>query len=278
LAFNSNSELVGSVSGGCIEEDLIDWVNSGAIKDISCDVFEFGVTAEENERIGLPCGGSVKVLVQVLSRASDFSWIEKVLQSLLDRQCVERRLDLDSGNTCLEATTDFKLLEFRERALSQTFGPRMRLFLIGAGQLSQCVAAIAVAMDYEVCVIDPRVKPIEFWSGPKVELVRGMPDDILKTRTDSKSIVITLTHDPRIDDMALCEALEGPAWYVGALGSIRTTQRRMERLEELGIPKAACDRLHAPVGLSIGSKTPMEIAVAIIGEITQLRSYPNSDT
>ena len=98
-----------------------------------------------------------------------------------------------------------------------------------------------------------------------------MPDDILREKVDSKSIVITLTHDPRIDDMALCEALESPAWYVGALGSQRTTKERLKRLKKLGISKQNRDKLHAPVGLDIGSKMPMEIAVAIVGELTQLR-------
>ena len=145
------------------------------------------------------------------------------------------------------------------------------MFLVGAGQLSQCLADIALALDYEVFVIDPRIEAIKDWSGPSITLLQGMPDDILREKIDSKSIVITLTHDPRIDDMALCEALESPAWYVGALGSQRTTKERLKRLKKLGISKQNRDKLHAPVGLDIGSKMPMEIAVAIVGELTQLR-------
>jgi len=148
----------------------------------------------------------------------------------------------------------------------------MQMLLVGAGQLAQVLAQLALAMDYEVIVTDTREGVIAQWQGPDVELLHGLPDDIIASRSsDPKNVIVTLTHDPRIDDMALLEALETPAWYVGALGSIRTTRARLERLAALGITETQLQRLHAPVGLDIGSKTPWEIAVAIMAEITQLR-------
>ena len=127
-------------------------------------------------------------------------------------------------------------------------------------------------MDYDVLVTDPRQTMLDQWVGPDVPLLGGMPDDVVQAEaSDSHSIIITLTHDPRIDDMALMEALESDAWYIGALGSSRTTRKRLERLRILEISEANIQRLHAPVGLSIGSKTPMEIAIAIMAQITQLR-------
>ncbi len=148
----------------------------------------------------------------------------------------------------------------------------MRMLLVGAGQLSQSLAELAVAMDYEVVVTDPREKMLQQWAGPDVTLMGGMPDDAVRHCCDDPhSIVITLTHDPRIDDMALMQALTSKAWYVGALGSQKTTQKRLLRLQQLDISEAQLASLHAPVGLDIGSKTPMEIAISIVAELTALR-------
>jgi len=148
----------------------------------------------------------------------------------------------------------------------------MRMLLIGAGQLAQTLSELALAMDYEVIVSDPRQSMLDQWMGPQLELRQGMPDDIIRKRaSDRHCVIITLAHDPRIDDMALMEALCTDAWYVGALGSPRTTQKRLERLAQLEISAEQLARLHAPVGLAIGSKTPLEISVAIMAELTQLR-------
>lgn len=271
MAFNNVGSQAGSISGGCVEEDLISRVATGEIQKNYLAIHEFGITADQNEKLGLPCGGTIKVLVQGLDSTKDITWITETAQGLSERICITRELDLKSKMTRLVSSANYQPFKMKDDKLIQSFGPRMRMFLVGAGQLSQCLADIALALDYEVFVVDPRADAIKDWSGPSVTLLQGMPDDILREKVDSKSTVITLTHDPRIDDMALCEALEGPAWYVGALGSQRTTKERLKRLKSLGISKQLRDKLHAPVGLDIGSKMPMEIAVAIIGELTQLR-------
>jgi len=271
LALGAGGEVTGSLSGGCVEEDLIEKLLAGDIDGGVPQVVEYGVTAEENERLGLPCGGRLRVLVQCLGEA-DLAWLEPAIAAIERRECTRREVDVATGATTLAVVDSHLPLEFDDRTLRQCFGPQMRMLLVGAGQLSQTLSELALAMGYEVLVTDTRQHALDQWTGPDVPLLQGMPDDIVLQRAaDRHSIVITLTHDPRIDDMALMEALSTEAWYVGALGSTRTTEKRLRRLRDLGVPDEAIARLHAPVGLPIGSKTPPEIAVAIMAEITQLR-------
>jgi xanthine dehydrogenase accessory factor len=263
---------VGSLSGGCIEEDLLECLQSDALPVAQAELIEYGVSAEQNERLGLPCGGRLQVLVQRLSVDRDRPWLQAVLQAIADRRCLRRRVAVDSGTTETAQREHHAPLRFDGCTLEQTFGPQMRLLLVGAGQLGQSLAELALAMDYEVLVVDPRQRMLEQWQGPAVPLLGGMPDDAVREHaSDRHSIVITLTHDPRIDDMALMEALTTDAWYVGALGSRRTTEKRLQRLRQLEISEDRLAALHAPVGLDIGSKTPLEIAVAIMAQLVQLR-------
>lgn len=271
LACNAGGEQVGSLSGGCVEEDLLARLEAGTLAQGAPVLIEYGVTAQENERLGLPCGGRLHVLVQSLGEG-DLAWLRPVVDAIENRQCIRRHLSLADGATCLETVDHYAVLHVGDDTLSQTFGPSQRMLLVGAGQLSQSLAELGLAMDYEVVVTDPREHMLAQWDGPKVTLIDGMPDDAVRELADDPhSVIITLTHDPRIDDMALMEALESNAWYVGALGSARTTEKRLERLRALAVPPEALARLHAPVGIAIGSKTPIEIAISIMAELTQLR-------
>lgn len=271
LALCDDGRQIGSVSGGCIEEDLLERLRDGVYSGEKPQIVEYGVSAEENERLGLPCGGRIILQLERL-RASDKEWLATILSSLDQRRCIERHLDLDSGVTTLQAAEHFTPLVLDDERLRQCFGPRMRMLLVGAGQLASRLAELGLAMDYEVIVTDPREKSLQQWEGPQIPLIQGMPDDVIVEQAGDKySIIITLTHDPRIDDMALMEALGTEAWYVGALGSTRTTKKRLERLRQLDLPEQQIARLHAPVGLDIASKTPIEIAVAIMAELTLLR-------
>lgn len=266
------SSQVGSLSGGCVEEELLASILGGEFSTQSPYVLRYGVSAEENARLGLPCGGHLTVFLQALSADRDGAWLMAVKAALDERQVVERRVGRDDGDTQMHKRSAFCELTFDEHELVQSFGPRQRMLLVGAGQLAASVAELALGLDYDVLVCDPREEARADWRGPAVPLLAMMPDDAVREHADdSQSIVITLTHDPRIDDMALMEALESKAWYVGALGSVRTTEQRKERLHALGIAPAAIDRLHAPVGLDIGSKTPPEIAVSIIAQLVRLR-------
>jgi len=267
----SGGDVVGTLSGGCVEEHLLDEIAQRKIASDSPQRLHYGVSAEQNERLGLPCGGQLEIIVQQLS-ADDDLWITRVIEAINQRQLITRTVDLASGHTQLQPVNEFKPLQINAVTMEQSFGPKMRMLLVGAGQLGQLLADLAIAMDFEVLVIDPRESTLAQWRGPDVPLLHGLPDDMIASQAvDRHSVIITLTHDPRIDDMALLEALETDAWYVGALGSVRTTRSRLERLATLGLSAAQLARLHAPVGLPIGSKTPWEIAIAIMAEITQLR-------
>jgi len=271
VAVCGDGRQVGSVSGGCVEEDLLERIAAGEFTGARPQLVEYGLSAQENERLGLPCGGRMTLLLQLLGN-TDHHWITDILASLEQRTLIERRVDLDTGSTTLLTQDQHTGLHLEDAVLRHCFGPHQRMLLVGAGQLAATLAELALAMDYEVIVTDPRSKLLDQWGGPEVKRLSGMPDDVVReTADDPHSIIITLTHDPRIDEMALMEALESRAWYVGALGSARTTAKRIERLQALDIPDAAIARMHAPVGLNIGSKTPIEIAVSIMAEVTALR-------
>jgi xanthine dehydrogenase accessory factor len=273
LACTAAGEQVGSLSGGCVEDDLLQRIRGGELLLERPQIIEYGVTAEENERLGLPCGGRLEVLVEQLPNTPGVcEQIDSLLQALEQRECQLRHVDLQSGEVVLEPVSGFQSLVFTDARVTQCFGPRMRMLLVGAGQLAQSLSELALAMDYEVLVTDPRKELLAQWPGPELPLLSGMPDDAVREHaSDRHCIVITLTHDPRIDDMALMEALTTEAWYVGALGSARTTEKRLLRLQALDLSPGQIDKLHAPVGLDIGSKTPVEIAVAIMAELTRLR-------
>jgi xanthine dehydrogenase accessory factor len=162
---------------------------------------------------------------------------------------------------------------FDGKTLTTVHGPRWRLLLIGAGQLSRYVTQFAQALDYHVTICDPREEYAEGWAVPGAALTREMPDDVVRQMgTDAHTAVVAATHDPRLDDMALLEALRSPAFYVGAIGSRANNRKRRERLiKHFDMTEAELDRLHGPIGLQIGGKTPPEIALAIVAEMTAVR-------
>ncbi len=274
LACDEEGEIIGSLSGGCVEDDLIDRLRFGTLDTSKPHIEEYGLSAEENERLGLPCGGRLGVMVEKIdSSPASRSHADKILQALDNRSCIQRVVNLQTGEYALKPVDRFMALQLSDSEMAQTFGPRFLMLLIGAGQLSVSLAEIAQMLDYRVLVCDPRPQMVEHWPLPDVECVQMMPDDIVRERAgDPYSIIITLTHDPRIDDMALMEALTTDAFYVGALGSDRTTAKRLPRLKDLDLNEEQIARLHAPVGLKLGSKTPPEIAIAILAELTQIRA------
>ena len=277
VAFRADGSQVGSVSGGCVEEDLIARLLAGEFAGPQVYLTEYGVSAEDNEKWGLPCGGRLELAIQQLDN-KDLEWVRDAYQAMLARQTLSRTVTLTSGDTQISSAAQFAPLELRDDAMTHCFGPRHRLLLVGAGQLAASLSTLALAMDYEVLLADSREWALDQWQGPQVEKILGLPDDVVREHAaDEHCAVITLSHDPRVDDMALMEALDSACWYVGALGSVRTTEKRLQRLSQLGLSPDALERLHAPVGIAIGSKTAMEIAVSIMAELTQLRrDAPNS--
>jgi xanthine dehydrogenase accessory factor len=271
VAFRADGSQVGSVSGGCVEEDLIARLLAGEFNGTRVYITEYGVSSEDNEKWGLPCGGRLELAIQQLD-TKDLSWVTDAHQAMSARQTLSRSVTLASGETQISSAEHFGPLEKSDNVLTHCFGPRHRLLLVGAGQLAASLSTLALAMDYEVLLADSREWALDQWQGPEIRKILGLPDDVVREHAaDEHCAVITLSHDPRVDDMALMEALDSACWYVGALGSVRTTEKRLQRLSQLGLSSEALTRLHAPVGLSIGSKTAMEIAVSIMAQLTQLR-------
>ena len=275
VAFRADGSQVGSVSGGCVEEDLIARLLAGEFNGPQVYLTDYGVSAEDNEKWGLPCGGRLELAIQQLD-TKDLDWVKDAHHAMSTRQTLRRSVSLESGETQISPTEQFTPLEKRSDRLIHCLGPRHRLLLVGAGQLAANLSTLALAMDYEVILADSREWALDQWQGPDVEKILGLPDDVVREHAaDEHCAVITLSHDPRVDDMALMEALDSACWYVGALGSVRTTEKRLQRLSQLGLSSDSLARLHAPVGLSIGSKTTMEIAVSIMAQLTQLRRESN---
>jgi len=272
VAVREDGRVAGSVSGGCIEDDLIHKIREGTLALERPERLRYGISADEATRFGLPCGGTLELVLEPLGNASA---VEPLLERLDAGARVRRTLDLATGFVALQTTEpeDADELRVDDERLVTTHGPSWRLVLIGAGQLTQYLAEMARALDYEVLVCDPRVEYAEGWKIPGTRLLSGMPDDLLRElRIDGHTAVIALTHDPKLDDLALLEAIASPAFYVGAIGSRGNQAKRRERLKEhFDVSDKQLDRLHGPVGLKNGARTPPEIAVAILAELTAVR-------
>jgi xanthine dehydrogenase accessory factor len=269
VAIRDDGQIVGSVSGGCVEDDLVDKVRARLASAARPELITYGVTNEEATRWGLPCGGTVQVVVEPVR---DESRLGELLEKISSQQLVKRHVDMGTGRATLEPGRWQDVLEFDGKVLSTVHGPRWRLVLIGGGQLTRYLAEMAKMLDYQVIVVDPREEYAAGWDLAGVPLDRGMPDDVVQgLNLDGHSAVIALTHDPKLDDLALMEALKSPAFYVGAIGSKKNNDARRERLKEFDVSKDEIARLRGPVGLYLGSKTPPEIAVAILAEMTAVR-------
>jgi xanthine dehydrogenase accessory factor len=270
LAICDDGRVVGSVSGGCIEDDLIDRVRQHGITRTLPEVVSYGITADEAHRFGLPCGGTIELAIEPLG---PHSGIDELLRRLEQHQLVERRVNLKTGAVALDKAVAGSVLTLTDDEVVTQHGPRWRLLIIGAGQLSRFVAQIATAMDYHVTVCDPREEYRAGWTLPEVQLVHAMPDDlVIEMKLDRRSAVVALTHDPKLDDLALMEALKSDAFYVGAIGSRANNAKRRERLLQFDLTEEQLARLHGPVGLYIGSKTPVEIAISILAEMTAVKN------
>jgi xanthine dehydrogenase accessory factor len=269
LALRDDGLVVGSVSGGCVEDDLIDRVRTGE-RVGKPSLVTYGVSKEEAARFGLPCGGNLRLVQEPLG---DTGWIDEVLARTARHELVARRLDLDTGEVTIEPASRGESFVFDGRQLRALFGPRWRLLIIGAGQLSRALAPMALALDFEVICCDPREEYHLTWDVPNTTFSKAMPDDlVLELQLDPHSAVVAVTHDPKLDDMVLLEALKSPAFYVGALGSRVNQAKRQERLKLFDLSDAEIERLHGPIGLDLGARTPAEIAVSIAAEIVAVRN------
>jgi len=269
LAIREDGQVAGSVSGGCVEDDLIRRVQTEILTRHTPEMVVYGVSQQEAARFGLPCGGTLRLLVEP---KPELAVLERLLEQISSHQITRRTVNLSSGKSTLEAGSSHDEFTSTENEIKTTYGPRWRMVIIGGGQLSLYTADFALASDFEVIVIDPREEYAEGLDRADIRFIKGMPDDVLlEIGVDPHTAVVALTHDPKLDDMALMEALRSPAFYVGALGSRKNTQTRKERLLEFDLNQEQIDRLHGPVGLYIGALTPPEIAVSILAEVIAIK-------
>ena len=269
LVIRDDGHVMGSVSGGCVEDDLIDKVKANMLAADKPETATYGVTQEQANRYGLPCGGTLQLVFEPVSAGSR---LEELLAIIERHELVARFLDMKTGKVRLEPGKWSDILEFESGVLKTVHGPSWRLLVIGAGQVSRYLAQMAQALDYHVVVCDPREEYADEWDVPGVPLNRGYPDDVVVAMNmDAHSAVVAVTHDPKLDDAALIEALKSPAFYVGALGSKKNNDARRLRLKEFDLAASEIERLFGPVGLRIGSKTPPEIALSILAEMTAVR-------
>ncbi|HTT09871.1 MAG TPA: XdhC family protein [Burkholderiaceae bacterium] len=261
--------VAGSVSGGCIEDDLVDRVRSGALAAEAPQRVTYGVTAEDAFKFGLPCGGTLELVLEPVTPQTQ---VGDLLARIVAGKQTLRTLDLGSGRVTLAEGQGTDVLSVSDERLVTVHGPRWRLLIIGAGQLTHFVAQMALALDYQVIICDPREEYADGWLVPGTTLVRTMPDDtVIEFRPDRNTAIIALTHDPKLDDLALMEALKSPAFYVGAIGSKKNQATRRERLLEFGVTAEQLEQLHGPIGLKNGARTPAEIAVSILAELTGVK-------
>jgi xanthine dehydrogenase accessory factor len=283
MALCEDGAVVGSVSGGCIEDDLIfqytqAWSAQAPAKPAEKKIptgppafVKYGVTADEAHRFGLPCGGTLELLLEYDPDAAMLAELIAVLEA---GQLMQRCVRLSDGAVTHRAADSPAELALSGGELVNTFGPEYRMLLIGAGQLTEYLATMAIFSGFSVTVCDPREEYRSAWSVAGAKVLSDMPDDVVSAfKPDKRSCVIALTHDPKLDDLALIEALASSAFYVGAIGSRRNNDARHQRMaEHFGIGEESLARLRGPVGIYIGSKTPPEIAVSVMAEVLAVKN------
>ncbi len=273
LAIREDGQVVGSVSGGCVEDDLIRRVQTDILIRTTPELVKYGVSRDEAVRFGLPCGGTLQLLVEP---RPELGVLEEIMSGIKNRAIVSREVNVLTGQSTLSIGNRSTQFQFSNEKMQTVYGPRWRMLIIGAGQLSLCLANFALTSDFDVTVIDPREEYAEGIGSEGIQFIQGMPDDVMQELgVDSHTAIVALTHDPKIDDLALIDALQSEAFYIGALGSHTNTQKRKDRLREFNLSTEQLERLHGPVGLAIGALTPPEIAVSIMAEVIAVK-YGNT--
>ncbi len=270
MAIHPDGCFTGSVSGGCVEDELVQKVLRGELENQLPMLLEYGVTRRQVQRVGLPCGGRLSLVAEYIKTPAQLSTLWRRIAA---REVVTRHLCLATGEASLGRASGDIDFRFDGASLVKVFGPHWRLLIIGAGELGRRVAQLALTLDYGVTLCDPRPEYAAGWQVEGTEFIARAPEDAVREfHPDARTAVLALSHTPALDDAALAVALQSEAFYVGALGSVNNQQARCRRLQKLGVTSAALARLHGPVGLDIGSRTPAEIAIAIIGALVAERS------
>jgi xanthine dehydrogenase accessory factor len=278
MALCEDGAVVGSVSGGCIEDDLIHRFTQAYAADPARTLpagppewVKYGISADEAHRFGLPCGGTLELLLEF---DPDAQSLLSLVSQLDTGGLVQRTVRLADGQAQLQPCSAAADCHATDTHLVNTFGPEFRMLLIGAGPLTECLATMAIFCGFAVTVCDPREEYRGSWALGGVTMRTDMPDDlVLEMRPDRRTCVVALTHDPKLDDLALLEALKTEAFYIGAIGSRRNNEARQQRMmDHFDETAESLQRLRGPIGIFIASKTPPEIAVSIMAEILAVKN------
>ncbi|KPQ07340.1 MAG: xanthine dehydrogenase accessory factor [Rhodobacteraceae bacterium HLUCCA12] len=280
LAISGEGEIMGSVSGGCVEGAVVVEALE-ALDEGSPRILTFGVTDETAFSVGLACGGTIRVLVEPVGAGDGMpvDMLETLVKQRADRKPVAYGVRPDSWKRRIITPDDPDLrARFRADRSGQTedgefvavFNPPLRMLVVGAVHIAQALLPMARLAGYDPVLIDPREAFGSSERFPGETIVHDWPDEALQAQgLDARTAVVTLTHDTKLDDPAIMAALNSDVFYLGCLGSTRTHAKRLERLRAESISDDALARIHAPVGLDIGAKTPAEIAVSVMAQITQ---------
>ena len=275
LVIDADGAMEGSVSGGCVEGAVIVEALE-AIEDGQPRLLHFGVSDDEAFAVGLACGGEIKVLVEPVGRAVPVAILEELVARKNRAEPVAYVTSLDVGKPRLEGADSFpdrfRMDQSGILEDGQTFvaihNPPLRMIIVGAVHIAQHLVPMAQACGYAPILIDPRPAFGSEARFPGVTIADDWPDEALSAlKPDARTAVVTLTHDPKLDDPAIKAALGSAVFYIGCLGSTRTHAKRVARLEEAGFTAAQIARLHAPVGLDLGGRHPAEIAVSIMAQV-----------
>lgn len=267
LVCRDDGIVVGSVSGGCIEDDIIR--RRAEFSGARPIIERYGITSDEARQFGLPCGGELEVMIEA---NVTLSTVERLIARIAEARALVREVDLQTGVWHLRDATANEVTHINENKVYCTHGPRWRILIIGASEIAVYLAEIAKTLDFAVSVVDPRDEYRRAWRVADTTMLDTMPDDAVITfAPDAHSVIIAVSHDPKLDDMALMAALKTSACYVGAVGSVKTSDERRQRLLTLDVSATEVAKLHGPVGLAIGSRTPPEIAIAIAAALIAAR-------
>lgn len=274
MIYHPEKGIIGSLSGGCIEQELMSQLaGEDASITVSCPkIIRYGDSAEQRSRLALPCGGHLDILLEKVN-SQDTQHFQTLENALHSRQWISRHINLT--NARLEVVNEISEFDIQRKPnkIIHAIKPQDKLLLIGAGEVSRCLAEICKNLEFEITLCDFRDEFLQGWHVEGVQIIKAMPDDLIaEAFHDYHCAIVALAHDPRVDDMAMMQALKTNAFYVGAMGSFITSTKRRERLLELELDDKHIQKLHAPIGLNIHSRTPYEIAVSIAAQLIAERS------
>ncbi|MCB5198337.1 XdhC family protein [Loktanella sp. TSTF-M6] len=275
LVIDGDGNMEGSVSGGCVEGAVI-LEAIEALQDGKPRLLDYGVSDDDAFAVGLACGGRIRVLVEPVGRAMPLDVLETLCARIAAREPVAYVIDLEGGARRVGELADhpdrFRLdrsgVEDDARTFVAVHNPPLRMIVVGAVHIAQALLPMARACGFDPVLIDPRGVFGSADRFPGETIIEDWPDAALTALApDSRTAVVTLTHDPKLDDPAIMQVLGSDAFYLGCLGSTRTHAKRVARLTEAGFTAAQIDRIHAPVGLDLGGRAPAEIAVSVMAQV-----------